>query len=618
MAQETKVSSTPPKMGPGRGMNMTTAKAKNFKKSIKSLLGSLKTYRFIVILALAFAVASTTFNIAAPEIIKQIGEHIDLSVKSGIAIDMSKVAYYGIILICMYVLSAILNLVQGVIMSKVTSQVTKKYRRDLSTKINRLPLKYFDDNSFGDTLSRITNDVDTLGHSLSNSLSSIITSATMFLGSIVMMLVNSPLLTLVMLGMLPISAGLIMLVVRFSQKYFVRQQRELGNINGQIEEMYSAHTVVSVFGGEQKAQNKFEKTNKKLFASSSKANFLSGLMHPIMNFVGNLTYVAVCIVGAWIAIKNNNPSFAITIVAFVSYMRMFNNQISNVANISSTLQLTAAASERIFEFLDEEEQLKEDKQKQLKTVKGDIEFKNVSFGYNPDKTIIHNFNAKIKAGQKVAIVGPTGAGKTTMVNLLMRFYEIGSGDITIDGVSIKDMPREEVRSYFGMVLQDTWLFEGTIRENISYGTQGLTNEEIENACCFAHIDHFIRSLPGGYDMKIDEKANISQGQKQLLTIARAMVNNTPMLILDEATSSVDTRTEEQIQKAMDKLAEGKTSFVIAHRLSTIKNADLILVMKDGNIIETGKHKELLKQGGFYADLYNSQFSKKHIKAEETA
>lgn len=617
MAQEIKKNNPPAKMGPpGRGMHMTTAKAKNFKKSIKSLLGSLKSYRFIVILALAFAVASTTFNIAAPEIIKKIGNHIVEAVSLRIPIDMSKVAYFGIILIVIYVLSALLNLVQGVIMSKVTSQVTKKYRTDLASKINRLPLKYFDDNSFGDTLSRITNDVDTLGHSLSNSLSSIISSATMLLGSVIMMLVNSPLLTLVMFAMLPISGGLILLVVKFSQKYFIRQQRELGDINGQIEEIYSAHTVVSVFGGEQKAQDKFEKTNKKLFNSSSKANFLSGLMHPIMNFIGNLTYVAVCIVGAWIAIKNNNPAFAVTIVAFVSYMRSFNNQISNVANISSTLQSTAAASERIFEFLDEEEQQKENKQWQLEKVKGDIEFQNVSFGYNPDKTIIKDFSAKIKAGQKVAIVGPTGAGKTTIVNLLMRFYEIGSGDILIDGISIKSMPREEVRSYFGMVLQDTWLFEGTIRENIAYGTHGKTKEEIENACCFAHIDHFIRSLPGGYDMVIDEKANISQGQRQLLTIARAMVNNSPMLILDEATSSVDTRTEEQIQKAMDKLAEGKTSFVIAHRLSTIKNADIILVMKDGNIIETGNHKTLLKKGGFYADLYNSQFTKKHSEVVE--
>ncbi len=602
--------------GPGRGMRMTTDKPKNFKKSMKSLITSLKGYYIPIIIVLAFAVASTTFNIVAPDVIKQLGQVIVTAFNQGISIDMGRVTYFAIILICMYVTSAILNFVQGFIMAKVAAKVTQKYRSDLSCKINRLPLKYFDNNSFGDTLSRITNDVDTLGHSLSNSISSIISSATMIIGAIIMMLVNSPLLTLVMLGTMPISFGLIMLIVKLSQRYFVRQQRELGDINGQIEEIYSAHNVVKVFSGEQKAQDNFDKTNKKLFQSGFRAQLLSGLMHPIMNFVGNLTYVAVCIVGAYIAIKNNNPVFAVTIVAFINYMRIFNNQISNVANISSTLQSTAAASERIFEFLEEPEQSVENKPKKLKTVKGDVEFKNVSFGYNPDKTIIHDFSAKIKAGQKVAIVGPTGAGKTTMVNLLMRFYEINSGDILIDGVSTQDMSREEVRSLFGMVLQDTWLFEGTIRENIAYGTKGLTNEQVENACCFAHIDHFIRSLPGGYDMVIDEKANISQGQKQLLTIARVMVNNSPMLILDEATSSVDTRTEELIQKAMDKLAEGRTSFVIAHRLSTIKNADLILVMKDGNIIEKGTHKQLLKQNGFYAELYNSQFTNKHAEVVE--
>ncbi len=616
MAQPNKPAMQPPR-GPGGPKNMSTAKAKNFKKSMISLINSLKKYHIFIIIALAFAVASTTFNIIAPNIIKKIGELVVNAGYKHIAIDMGKVAYFAIILICMYVVSALLNLVQGFMMSKITSQVTKKYRSDITAKINRLPLKYFDSNSFGDTLSRITNDVDTLGQSLSNSVSSIISSVTMIIGAIIMMLVNSPLLTLVVIVMLPISMGLILLVVKFSQKFFVRQQKELGVINGQIEEIYSAHTVVSVFGGEKKAQEKFEKTNKALFNSSSKAQFLSGLMHPVMNFVGNLTYVVVCIVGAYIAIKNNNPAFAVTIVTFITYMRTFNNQVSNVANISSTLQSTAAASERIFEFLEEAEQEKEDKPRKLNKIKGDVEFRNVSFGYTEEKTIIKDFSAKIKAGQKVAIVGPTGAGKTTMVNLLMRFYEIGGGDILIDGVSIKDMSREEVRNCFGMVLQDTWLFEGTIRENISYGTQGLSNEEIENACCFAHIDHFIRSLPGGYDMKIDEKANISQGQKQLLTIARVMVNNTPMLILDEATSSVDTRTEEQIQKAMDKLAEGKTSFVIAHRLSTIKNADLILVMKDGNIIETGNHNALLEKGGFYADLYNSQFTKKHSEVSES-
>ena len=611
--EEKKKSSPQKHGGPGHMGRMSTAKPKNFKKSYKMLIGSLKGFYTVIIIALALAVASTTFNILSPNIIKKLGTTI---IVGGTNIDMAKIAYYGIVLIVMYVLSGIFNFLQGIIMAKVSAIVTKKYREDISKKINKLPLKYFDSNPIGDTLSRITNDVDTLGMSLADSLSSVISSLTMLIGAVIMMLVNSPLLTLIMIATMPISIGLILLVVKLSQKHFVMQQKKLGEINGQIEEMYSAHNVVSAFSGEEKAQKKFDKTNRELFNSAYKAQFLSGLMHPIMNFIGNLTYVAICVVGGYIAIKNNDIKFAATIVTFITYMRIFNNQVSNIANISSTLQSTAAASERVFEFLEEKEQAVEDKKWQLKTVKGDVEFKHVSFGYDENKEIIHDFSAKIKDGQKVAIVGPTGAGKTTIVNLLMRFYEVNSGEILIDGVSTKDMPREEVRSYFGMVLQDTWLFEGTIRENIAYGTKGLTNEEIENACCFAHIDHFIRSLPGGYDMKIDEKANISQGQRQLLTIARVMVNNSPMLILDEATSSVDTRTEEQIQKAMDKLATGRTSFVIAHRLSTIKNADLILVMKDGNIIESGKHNELLKKGGFYADLYNSQFTKKHASVVE--
>lgn len=593
-----------PMRGPGGHGMGSTAKAKNFKKSFIQLGKSLKSFKWMIIVALVFAVASTALNIISPTIIKNLGEVIIVGGKN---IDMSRVMHYGIVLICMYVGSGILNFLQGFIMAKVTAVVTKQYRTDISKKINRLPLKYFDNNQIGDTLSRVTNDVDTLGQSLANSLSSVISSVTMIIGAVIMMFVNSWLLTLVAFAIMPISIGLVFLIVKFSQKHFVKQQDDLGEINGQIEEIYSAHNVVTVFSGEKKAQKKFDKTNLGLFKSSFKANFLSSLMQPMMNFIGNLSYVVICLLGGYIAIKNGDPIFAATIVTFVTYMRIFNNQVSNIANISSTLQSTAAASERVFEFLEEEEQEEEHKEWQLQTVKGDVEFKNVCFGYNPDKIIIHDFNVQVKAGQKVAIVGPTGAGKTTLVNLLMRFYEVNSGDILIDGVSIKDMPREEVRSYFGMVLQDTWLFEGTIRENVSYGTEGLTNEQIEKACSFAHIDHFIRSLPGGYDMVIDEKANISQGQRQLLTIARVMVNNAPMLILDEATSSVDTRTEEIIQKAMDKLSEGRTSFVIAHRLSTIKNADIILVLKDGDIVESGNHEELLAKGGFYADLYNSQF-----------
>ena len=612
MAEETKTNTPKTKThsgGPGNRGGFTGKKAKDFKGSFIKIIKSLKAYKIMVILAFSFAIISAVLNIIAPSVLKGITSHMSKMAFLGQKIDLSVIAYFGFILIAIYVASGLLNAIQGLIMSRVAARVTKKYRTDIVAKINKLPLKYFDSTSVGETLSRITNDVDVMGDSLSGNLSSVITSIVVMLGAVVMMFVNSPLLALIMLGMLPISFAFIFLLIKFSQKHFLRQQEKLAEINGQIEEVFSAHNVVKVFGGEKKAQKKFCATNKELFNSVYKAQYISGLMRPIVNFMGNLTYVAVCLLGGYIAFKNNNPVFAATIITFVMYMRMFNNQVSNIANISGTLQATAAAGERIFEFIEEKEQAVENKPKKLKNVVGNVEFKDVCFGYDKDKTIIHNFSAKIKAGQKVAIVGPTGAGKTTLVNLLMRFYEINSGDILIDGVSIKDMAREEVRSCFGMVLQDTWLFNGTIRDNISYGTTGLSKEEVENACCFAHIDHFIRSLPNGYDTVVDEKANISQGQKQLLTIARAMVNNSPMLILDEATSSVDTRTEEMIQKAMDKITANKTSFVIAHRLSTIKNADVILVMKNGNIIEQGNHKKLIEQGGFYADLYNSQFSK---------
>ena len=491
-------------------------------------------------------------------------------------------------------------------MSGVTAKITQRYRTLISEKINKLPLKYFDNSSYGDILSRVTNDVSTIGQTLNESISNVITCVTMFVGSLVMMFVNSWQLTLITLCALPISMGLVLILVKFSQKYFVKQQKSLGELNGIVEENYSAHNIVKTFNAEQKAQNDFEKVNKGLKTSAFMSQFISGTMYPTMNFINNLAYTIVCVVGGIMAISD--PLFAVTVVAFVEYMRIFNQQISQISQISSTLQSGAAATERVIEFLSEEEQPIETGDKvTLENVNGLVEFKNVSFGYTKDKQIIKNFSAKILPGQKVAIVGPTGAGKTTLVNLLMRFYEIDSGEITIDGVSTKDMSREYVRSLFGMVLQDTWIFDGTIRENVSFGTKGLTNEQIEHACSFAHIDHFIRSLPGGYDMVLDETANISQGQRQLLTIARAMVNNAPMLILDEATSSVDTRTEQQIQKAMDTLTKGRTSFVIAHRLSTIKNADQILVMKDWNIVEQGTHQELLAKGGVYADLYNSQF-----------
>ena len=582
-------------------------KAKNFKKSMKMLVKSLKPNYTSIVFSLLFAVIGTILALALPNVTKIVSEEIFNSISQNISVNLQKVMTVSLWLVCMSLVSALFSYFQGFILSGVTAKVTKKLRSDISHKINVLPLKYFDTQSYGDILSRVTNDVDTIGQTLNQSLSNIVTCITMLIGSLVMMFVNSWQLTLITLCAMPISLILVSIIVKFSQKFFIKQQNALGEINGIIEENYYAHNIVKTFNAEKRAQKNFEVVNKNLFSSAFISQFLSGSMYPIMNFISNIVYVLICVIGGIMSIKN--PVFAVTIVAFIQYMRTFNQQIGQVAQISGTLQSAAAASERVFEFLNEEEQEKESKNKiKLDKIKGLVEFKNVSFGYEEGKPIIHNFSAKILPGQKVAIVGPTGAGKTTLVNLLMRFYEIDKGEILIDGVSTRDMTRENVRALFGMVLQDTWIFDGTIRENISYGTPNKSNKEIEDACCFAHIDHFIRSLPNGYDMMLDETSNISQGQRQLLTIARAMVNNAPMLILDEATSSVDTRTEIMIQKAMDKLTQGRTSFVIAHRLSTIKNADQILVMKNGNIVEQGNHEQLLKQNGFYAELYNSQFA----------
>ncbi len=582
-------------------------KAKNFKKSMKMLVKSLKPNYTSIVFSLLFAVIGTILALALPNVTKIVSEEIFNSISQNISVNLQKVMTVSLWLVCMSLVSALFSYFQGFILSGVTAKVTKKLRSDISHKINVLPLKYFDTQSYGDILSRVTNDVDTIGQTLNQSLSNIVTCITMLIGSLVMMFVNSWQLTLITLCAMPISLILVSIIVKFSQKFFIKQQNALGEINGIIEENYYAHNIVKTFNAEKRAQKDFEVVNKNLFSSAFISQFLSGSMYPIMNFISNIVYVLICVIGGIMSIKN--PVFAVTIVAFIQYMRTFNQQIGQVAQISGTLQSAAAASERVFEFLNEEEQEKESKNKiKLDKIKGLVEFKNVSFGYEEGKPIIHNFSAKILPGQKVAIVGPTGAGKTTLVNLLMRFYEIDKGEILIDGVSTRDMTRENVRALFGMVLQDTWIFDGTIRENISYGTPNKSNKEIEDACCFAHIDHFIRSLPNGYDMMLDETSNISQGQRQLLTIARAMVNNAPMLILDEATSSVDTRTEIMIQKAMDKLTQGRTSFVIAHRLSTIKNADQILVMKNGNIVEQGNHEQLLKQNGFYAELYNSQFA----------
>ncbi|MBQ8434781.1 MAG: ABC transporter ATP-binding protein, partial [Oscillospiraceae bacterium] len=503
-----------------------------------------------------------------------------------------------------YGLSAVFSYVQNFIMTTVTQRISKSLRTSISEKINKVPLNYFNKTSFGDVLSRVTNDIDMIGQTLNMSISTLVTSVTMFVGSLIMMIYTNWIMALAAVCATIIGFVIMGIVMGISQKHFIRQQNDLGCINGQIEEVYTGHNVVKVYNNTNNVTEEFEKVNNRLYESAWKSQFLSGIMMPVMNFIGNLGYVAVCVIGA-VLVMDGKIDFGV-IVAFMIYIRLFTNPLSQIAQAATSLQTTAAASERVFEFLEEEEMSDEsDKTKKLETAKGDIEFKNVRFGYVPEKIIINNFSAKAKAGQKIAIVGPTGAGKTTMVNLLMRFYELNSGEIFIDGVSTSELTRENVHDLFCMVLQDTWLFEGTIRENIVYSKQGVSDEEIRKACKAVGIDRFIRTLPNGYDTVLNDKANLSAGQKQLITIARAMIDNKPLLILDEATSSVDTRTEIQIQKAMDNLTVGRTSFVIAHRLSTIKNADLILVMKDGDIIESGNHENLLEKNGFYAELYNS-------------
>jgi len=576
-------------------------KPKNFKSTFKKLIISLKPYSLSIIFGLLCAAISTILAIIGPDQIKKIGT---LILKK--PIELNEVTSIAIGLLIIYVSSFVFNFIQGYLLSGVTAKVSKDYRNKLSRKINRLPLKYLDTTPTGDVLSRITNDVDLLSETLNSSLSSTITTIATVIGSLVMMLSYSWKLTIIAILILPITVIVMSLMFKLSQKYFKMQQDELGEINGHIEEIYSGHNVITIYNAEDDALAKFDGINKRLFSSSYKGNILSGLMHPLMNFFGNMGYALIIILGGIMAIKD--ITFVPVVIAFVSYYRMFNNEVSQVANIFSTLQTTVAASERIFEFLEAEEQEDEKhKTTKIEDIKGNIEFKNVNFGYTPEKQILYDLNVKIKGGQKVAIVGSTGAGKTTLVNLLMRFYEVNSGDILIDGVSIKDLKRENVRKLFGMVLQDTWLFEGTIKDNIAYGHSSATKEDVISACKSAGIHHVIKSQPNGYDMILTEDSNFSVGEKQLLTIARAMLANSPMLILDEATSSVDTRTEVLIQKAMDKLMKNRTSFIIAHRLSTIVNADVILVMKDGRIVEKGNHKELLNLGGVYSSLYKSQF-----------
>ena len=525
-------------------------------------------------------------------------------------INMNKIKELTIFMATLYIISALFNYIQSFSLATVSNKFANKLRADISTKINKLPLKYFDTHETGDVLSRITNDVDIIAHNLNNSISTLVTSLTLFIGSITMMLITNWIMAITAMLSTIIGFFFMFKILNKSQKYFIKKQEELGNLNGYIEEMYSGHNVVKAYNGTKDAIKEFEVLNKKLYDSNRKSQFLSGLMHPIMGFVGNFGYVMVCIVGALLTM-NNVISFGV-IVAFMIYIRMFTNPLNQIAQAMSSLQSVSAASERVFEFLDENEMsTQETISKTLKrsNAKGEIEFKNVKFGYEPSKTIINDFSIKVKPGQKVAIVGPTGAGKTTMVNLLMKFYEINNGEIIIDGISSKDLTRENIHDLFIMVLQDTWLFEGTIRDNIKFSNENISDREIWTALKTVGVDHFVKTLPGDLDYKIGDNDTISQGQKQLLTIARGMIEDAPFLILDEATSNVDTRTEELVQKAMDKLTEGRTSFIIAHRLSTIKNADLILVMNEGNIIEQGNHEELMKQHGFYENLYNSQFEK---------
>jgi ATP-binding cassette subfamily B protein len=647
--------------GPGAAGRGLVEKPKSFWKTMRQLADYLKPFWTAIIFVFIFATASTVFAILSPKILGNMTNQVvsdyiniktyqeiytlipkgtflpagttgsqfmrelpaaevakiptkllnivkNLNLTSRPGINYGKLEFFAIELLCLYLLSTFFSYIQGWIMTNVSQKITYQFRKDISQKINRMPLKYFDTRTYGEILSRVTNDVDTVSQTLNQGLSQIVTSVTMIIGILIMMLTISLTLTMVSLLLIPLGFVLLGLIISKSQHYFKEQQDSLGAINGHVEEMYAGHNVMRVFNGEERSIEKFQTINNELYDSAWKSQFLSGLMMPIMSFIGNLGFVGVAVVGGFLAVQGKLQVGDIQ--AFIQYVNQFNQPIVQTANTANVFQSTAAAAERVFEFLAEKEEVAETKNPViLPQVSGRVEFENVVFGYSPEKTIIHNFNTKVRPGQRVAIVGPTGAGKTTMVNLLMRFYDVNSGAIKIDGVDIRDMKRSDVRKMFGMVLQDTWLFNGTIHDNIAYGKPDATEAEIAEAAKAAHIDHFVQSLPHGYDMELNEEAdNISQGEKQLLTIARAMLAKTPMLILDEATSSVDTRTEILIQKAMENLMQGKTSFVIAHRLSTIKGADLILVMRDGNIVEQGTHNSLIKQNGFYAELYNSQFT----------
>lgn len=599
----------------GRRMNRMGGgeKAKDFRGTIQKLLKYMSVYKVEAFFVLIFAVGGTVFNIVGPKILgkatTEIFNGLVSKVSGGDGMDFQKIGTILLTALGLYLASSLCSLIQGYLMTGISQKTTYRLRKDISEKINKMPMNYFDTKPFGDVLSRVTNDVDTLGQSLNTSATQMITSVTTIVGVLIMMLSISPLMTLIALLILPVSVLFISLIMKHSQGYFRDQQEYLGQVNGQVEEIYSGHNIVKAFNKEEETIQTFEKTNQKLYNSAWKSQFLSGLMMPIMQFVGNLGYVGVAILGGYLAIQGKIEVGDIQ--SFIQYVRNFTQPIQQVAQVANMLQSTAAASERVFEFLEEEEEVQTvENPVSPEGLEGNVEFDHVQFGYNSDRIIIHDFSAKVKEGQKIAIVGPTGAGKTTMVKLLMRFYDVNKGAILVDGHDIRDFNRADLRQMFGMVLQDTWLFHGTIMENIRYGNLNATDEEVIEAAKAARVHRFVQTLPGGYQMELNEEAsNVSQGQKQLLTIARAILADPKILILDEATSSVDTRTEVQIQKAMDALMKGRTSFIIAHRLSTIRDADCILVMKDGDIIEQGNHEELLAKGGFYAELYKSQFSK---------
>lgn len=607
-------------------MNNSYQKPANLKKSIGKLFSYIKNFIPLVIASLVLVIVSTVFRLVGPNKLGDITNIIKDSlniyddnfvlVKLGVPYELSQIFDIVIFLVSIYVVGMICTYIANVLMGTVCHKMSRNLRRDLSEKINKVPLKYLDSTPYGDILSCVTNDIDIIGQTLHQSVSSLVGAITLFLGSLIMMFVTNWIMALAAIGSTLIGFVIMFVIISKSQKHFVQQQQRLGKLDGVVEEIYAGQSIVKTYNATGEIREKFENVNGALYASSWKAQFMSGIMQPLMVFIGNLGYVVVCIVGA-VLTMSGKIDFGV-VVSFMIYIRYFTNPLSQIAQSMTSIQTAAAASERVFGVLDQPE-LADESYKNVEIpepVHGNVKIENVKFGYDKDREIIHNFSADIKAGEKVAIVGPTGAGKTTIVNLLMRFYETNSGSISIDGIKISDMKASQLRDIFSMVLQDTWLFEGTIRENLVYNKQGITDEDLDRVCAACGLDHFIKTLPNGYDTILSDETNVSVGQKQLLTIARAMLQNTPMLILDEATSNVDTRTEELIQKAMDKLTEGRTSFVIAHRLSTIKNADLILVLKDGDVIESGNHRELIKQNGFYAELYNSQFSLSGITEEE--